>query len=638
MSATYPSSTDTSLLKQSLQSSISNHDFFSWDYFRNIARERYRELVLAHVVALLAVISSVPIPLLMPLLVDEVLLDKPAQWLAFLNSFTPESWQGPVLYIVITLIITVMLRFTMIVLNVWQTLQFTNVAKDITYRMRRALLQRLQSVSMGEYETLGSGTVTSHFVTDINDIDVFIGKSISKALVAGLTLIGITIVLFWMHWPLALFIMLLNPLVIYFTVLLGKRVKGLKRKENTAFELFQQALTETLDGIHQIRASNREHHYIRAVVDKAHDIKISSAKFSWKSDVATRLSMGVFLLGFDIFRAISMVMVLFADLTIGQMMAVFGYLWFMMAPVEEMLNIQIGYFSAKAALARINKLARLHVEPQYPHIHDPFLNQHTVALRIENLSFSYHISSDKSIGEDDPIGLNESKRIENSENILKGVNLSIAKGEKVALVGASGGGKSTLVQVILGMYSQQSGQLYFNEIPVNQIGLDIVRENVATVLQHPPLFNDSVKMNLSLGQERSDKELWKVLEVAQLDQVIKEMPSGLQTIIGRQGIRLSGGQRQRLAIARMLLSDPKVVILDEATSALDTLTEIKLHKALNEFLQDRTTLIIAHRLSAVRQANRVYVFEDGHIIEEGSHEDLIQNNGLYSRLYRQSPT
>ncbi len=160
--------------------------------------------------------------------------------------------------------------------------------------------------------------------------------------------------------------------------------------------------------------------------------------------------------------------------------------------------------------------------------------------------------------------------------MLDGVSLDIAAGEKVALVGASGGGKSTLVQIILGLYPAKSGELYFDGVNIRDIGLDVVRENVATVLQHPAMLNDSVRENLSLGRVLDDEALWQALEIAQLRDVVKDMPAGLDTIIGRSGIRLSGGQRQRLAIARMILSDPKVVILDEATSSLDTETEAQL--------------------------------------------------------------
>lgn len=603
-------------------------ELFSWRYIVDVALEHRRSLIAANIVAVFAVLCSVPIPLLMPLLVDEVLLKQPSTLVAIMNSISPVTWQGPTLYIVTTLLLTILLRLMMLLLGVWQLQRFTNIAKDITYRMRKTLLQRLQTVSMAEYETLGSGTVTSHLVTDINAIDTFVGESISKAIVAILSLVGITTILLWMHWPLALFIMLMNPLVIYFTVILGKRVKQLKRNENLAFEHFQQALSETLDGVQQIRASNRERHYIARVIDKAQAIKTHSASFAWKSDAANKFSFGVFLFGFDTFRAISMLMVVFSDLSVGMMMAVFGYLWFMMSPVQEVLNIQYAFFAAKAAMQRLNSLAQLNQEPRYPHEENPFENKQTVGVRVENLSFRYELSQarqheirEKPSGEPDWV--------------LKNVNFSIAAGEKVALVGASGGGKSTLVQVILGMYAAQSGSLYFDEVPVTRIGLDVVRENVSTVLQHPMLFNDTVRTNLTLGKDIEDELLWQALDVAQLRDTIAALPQGLDTIVGRQGVRLSGGQRQRLAIARMVLTDPKVVILDEATSALDTETEAQLHRSLNQFLAGRTTLIIAHRLSAVRQADRVYVFDDGQIIEEGAHDQLMQNGGLYSRLYGQ---
>ena len=588
-----------------------SHIKLSWRYIADIARRHKRELILANIIAVLAALASVPIPLMMPLLVDEVLLDQPGMLLETMNRLFPESWHRPVFYIFAVLAVTLCLRLASLVLGVLQSRQFTLIAKDITYRIRHLLLSHLETVSLAEYETLGSGSVSSHLVTDVNVIDDFIGMTISRFVVAILTLVGVTAVLLWMNWKLALFILLVNPFVIYLTTRLGKKVKKLKKRENSAVEIFQQSLTETLDAIQQVRASNREHHFIGKVKQQAENVKVHASNYMWKSDALNRFSFFIFLSGFEIFRAVTMLIVLFSGLTIGQMMAVFGYLWFMMGPVQEVLSIQYSWYSAKAALQRLNILLALQPEPDYPAEENPFADKQTVSLGVHNICFSYGTGP----------------------KVLDHVNLNIKAGEKIALVGASGGGKSTLVQVILGLYPPGSGEICFDGIPHTRIGLKTIRENVATVLQHPALFNDTVRMNLTLGRELSDQQLWQALEMAQLKQIVEELPDELDTIVGRQGVRLSGGQRQRLAVARMVLSNPKIVILDEATSALDTVTEAKLHQALSGFLENRTTLIIAHRLSAVKQADRVYVFDGGRIIEQGHHNELIQQDGLYRKLY-----
>ena len=584
---------------------------YRWSDLLAMIQDHRRELILANVIAVCGTLAAVPVPLLMPVLVDEVLLNKPGQAVAIMNGLFPQSWHGPVLYIVATLMLTLMLRITSVVLSVWQTREFTIISKDVIYRMRRDLLLRLQRVSMAEYETLGSGTVASHLVTDLDAIDDFVGGAVSKFIVAVLSILGTAVVLLWMHWQLGLFILLLNPAVIYLTTVFGRRVKEMKRRENSAYEAFQESLSETLDAIQQIRASNRERFYIGRGIASADAIRRFSCAFTWKSDAANRLSFVVFLFGFDLFRAVSMLLVLFSDLSIGEMLAVFAYLWFMMGPVQDVLNVQYAFHSAQAALKRLNTLTDMHLEPRFPHRQDPFAGKRTVGVELQHISFAYG---------DGP-------------TVLDDISFRIAPGEKLAVVGASGGGKTTLVQVLLGLYPPRGGHILFDGVPLEQIGMDVVRDNVATVLQHPALFNDTLRMNLTLGREMPDAALRDALRVAQLDDVVAGLDDGLDTLVGRGGIRLSGGQRQRLAVARMVLAEPKVVILDEATSALDSATEARLHAALERFLVGRTTLIIAHRLSAVRRADRVLVIENGHIVEQGRHEDLIDGDGLYAALY-----
>jgi ATP-binding cassette subfamily C protein len=570
-------------------------------------------LVKANFIAILAALCAVPVPLLLPLMVDEVLLKQPAQMVGFISAWTPNDWHGPVLFIIAVSLFTIILRVFGVLLNIVQSRYFTIIAKRITFRIRQRLIKRLGRIAMSEYESQGSGGISSYFVTDIDVIDNFIGSTISRFIVAVLSIVGTAVVLLFLHWQLALFILLLNPIVIYFTMTIGKKIKKLKQQENKAVEIFQQSLTETLDAVQQIRTANREKHYLTRVIENARGVRNHATEFTWKNDAAGRFSFLVFLIGFDVFRAVSMMMVVFSDLTIGHMLAVFGYLWFMMGPVQEILSIQYAFYAADAAVSRLNKLFSMKNEVAYPAEKSPFFPHQAASVELKNLHFHYN----------------------ESQQVLNGISLSIQAGEKVAFVGASGAGKSTLVSVLLGLYPIESGHILFDDVPVEQIGWETVRENVATVLQSPALFNDSVRENVTMGRNFSDEQVWHALDIAQLKQTVQAMPEQLSTLVGRFGLKLSGGQRQRLAIARMVLIDPSIVILDEATSALDSETEMLLHEALAEYLEGRTTIIIAHRLSAVRQADRVVVFDGGKIIAQGTHEQLISDSLLYKQLYAQ---
>ncbi|WP_353662146.1 ABC transporter ATP-binding protein [Hydrogenimonas sp. SS33] len=570
-----------------------------------------KALVAGNVVAVLATLVSVPTPLLIPVLVDEVLLHKSHTLTHWIDThIMPMSTVG---YVVTILLATVFLRFSYTLLSILQTKIFMGISKDVTYRIRTEALEHLEKISMKAYETSRSGAIAAKLVTDVETIDAFIASSVSRLIISVLSLVGIAGVLLWIHWGLALFIIVLNPVVIAFTTRLARKVSKLKKRENRAIEAFQSALTETLDLFGQIRAANQERRFFGLLKKRAREIRERSIAFGWKSDAASRVSYLVFLSGYEVFRAASILAVAFSDLSIGMMLAVFGYLWYMVTPVQDILGIQYALHNAKAAMERINAVLAMPTEPRYPCEENPF-DADRVGVALKKVAFGYTPETP----------------------VLSDIDFRAEAGQRIALVGASGSGKTTLAQLIVGFYPPDAGEILFNGVDVRRIGLDVVRRHVNLVLQNPKLFHDTVRFNVALGREVPESRIWEALEMAQMRSVIESFEDGLDTVVGREGIKLSGGQRQRIAIARMIVADPKIAILDESTSALDVHTEARLYEALEPFFASRTTIMIAHRLSTIRKADYIYVLENGHIVEEGTHEELLKKEGVYMGYIKQS--
>ncbi|MDB4257404.1 ATP-binding cassette domain-containing protein, partial [Arcobacteraceae bacterium] len=221
------------------------------------------------------------------------------------------------------------------------------------------------------------------------------------------------------------------------------------------------------------------------------------------------------------------------------------------------------------------------------------------------------------------------------KTILNDITLDIKPKQHIALIGASGSGKTTLAQIISGFYEKDSGSITYNGIQTEDLDKCSLRDSVFLVLQMPILFNNTLRFNITMGNKNiSDDEIYKALEIAQLKDMVLDMSHELDTIVGRHGIRLSGGQRQRISIARMIIADPKVVIFDESTSALDVHTEYKLFDALEPLLKEKTLITIAHRLSTVKNADTIYVLEEGKIVEEGTHEELEIEDGHYNQFIK----
>ncbi len=564
-----------------------------------------RELIFGNIIAVMATLLVVVIPLFIPIIVDELLLHKDHGFITFISTyiFTSDT-KGYVLFILAVILV---LRALSSALSILQTKIFVSISKNITYRMRLDLLRHLKRVSLKEYEMMRVGAVTSKLVTDVETIDAFVSTTISKLIVAVLVLLFSAVVLLWIHWQLALFILVTNPIVVLFTVKLSRNIGKLKKEENKAIEFFQSALTETLELFHQIRAANKEEYFFGESEKKANELKEHSVNYGYKSDAAVKLSYLVFLSGYEIFRAVSILAVAYSDLSVGLMLAIFSYLWVMVSPTQDIISFQYVLATAKAACKRINSVFEMEQEPVIEEKENPFKHVHSIGIEVKNLFFAYL----------------------KNKPILENINMHIEKGSKVAIVGASGSGKTTLANILVGFYPLDEGEILYGNVSNKALKLSTVRENIHLILQHPKLFNDTMLFNLTLGNAYSDDEVQKALHIAQLDDVIKRLDNGLDTLVGKDGIKLSGGQRQRVAIARMVLSDPKVVIFDESTSALDVHTEAKLFEALHSFLAEKTVITIAHRLSTIKSAEFIYALEDGKVVDSGTPQALLAKDESY---------
>jgi ATP-binding cassette subfamily C protein len=572
-------------------------------YLWNLLLDKKKTLILGQIVTIIAILISVPIPLMLPALVDEVLLKKPD---FFVNSIDLVFGGGDAFYyIAIITIVVIFLRFIHFVFTVIITKIFTSIAKYVTFKIREKLLNYLKKVSMNEYESLGNGAISANLITDVNTLDDFIIKSASKFISSVLSLIAVSIVMIAIHPILGLMILLIQPIIILMSKKISKQVGVLKKEENQSIEEFQDNIGESLELFGQIKASNKEHYFINESIKKANKIQQTSNEYNYKSVAYERFSFTIFLIAFEILRASGLLMVVYSDLSIGMMFAMFGYIWFIMTPVQDILSMQYSYTTATAALNRINKILNLQCEDNGK---ERLLKEKGVHIQLRNMFFSYNIE----------------------KPLLEDISIDIKPNEKVALIGASGSGKTTLAQVLAGFYSKTKGDIKYNNISIDNLDRNSLRDEIFLVLQMPILFNNTLRFNITMGDESiSDEKIFKALEIAQLKDTVLQMSNKLDTLVGKHGIRLSGGQRQRLSIARMIISNPSVVIFDESTSALDVHTEAKLFSALIPILEDKTVITIAHRLSTVKNANKIYVLDNGKIVQSGTHEELEEEEGHY---------
>ena len=477
---------------------------------------------------------------------------------------------------------------------------------------RRLVYQHIQKLSLRFYEDKQTGQLMSRIINDTDLFERMIAHALPDVIVNGITLVGVTVILLSMNVNLTLLTLIPIPIIVLALIGYAKLVRpAFKTRQQSLGEL-NAVLNDSLSGIREVKAFAREEDALDKVDDKIQLVLTKNLR-------ALKL-MAIFNPIFDFAAGIGQLLVIYfgarmaitGSLSIADLVAFFLYLDSFYTPVRNLGNSMEAVQESLAGFERIADILTVSPEiasPEEPHT---FTEPIKGVVRFENVCFYYN----------------------QGEEVLTDISLDIPAGSTVALVGPTGVGKTTLVSLIPRFYDVIDGKVSIDGVDVREIELDQLHQSVSMVLQDVFLFHGTVRENILFGKPgATEEEMIRAAEIANATEFIDHMPNGYDTLIGERGVKLSGGQKQRLSIARAVLKDSPILILDEATSSVDTETELLIQQALERLIKGRTTIIIAHRLSTVRNADRIVALEGTKIVEAGTHEELLVKKGLYHKLY-----
>jgi len=477
---------------------------------------------------------------------------------------------------------------------------------------RKYVYEHLQKLSLHFYEDKQTGQLMSRVVNDTDLFERMISHAIPDVLVNVITFIGITAVLASMNWRLTLYSMAPIPLVILALLGFAKFVRPAFRRRQREVGELNAVLNDSIAGIREIKAFNRESEQMERV-----EIGIERYRASLLN--ALRL-MAIFQPFIDFSTSIGQLVVIFFGgqmalkgiLPVADLVAFFLYLEMFYQPIRA---LGMSWENVQESMAGFDRVAELlEEEPDVKSSRNPISLPENLQGRVEFIDVGF--------------------KYQDGEQVLADINLEIPASKVVALVGPTGVGKSTLVSLIPRFYDVKQGSILLDGIDIRELDVDMLRKHISIVLQDVFLFHGSVRENILFGKpDATDDEIIEAARVANAHDFIQRLPEGYNTIIGERGVKLSGGQRQRISIARAVLKNTPILILDEATSSVDTETELLIQQALERLMAGRTTIIIAHRLSTIRNADKIVVLEGKRIVEQGTHDVLLSQKGLYERLY-----
>lgn len=478
--------------------------------------------------------------------------------------------------------------------------------------MRHDLFRHLQKLSFGFYDKNKSGQLLSRLTSDLSEINGFAGNAPIDLIVCGLTMGGTMVILIYMNPMLGSLIAFLLLVKAVHTVFVNLRMKKAFFANRVAMGEVTGKAAESINGVRLIKAFAGERSDMAQFMEKA-DAYLTVCKKSFKITSYFVGSM-IFFSNF-INVAILVVGGLLINqglMSFGELVAFFLYVGLFMKPLMQLLGFIQVYQRGMAGFKRFYEL--LQEKPEIIDAPDAKICLPCKGnITFDNVSFAYA----------------------DGRPVIRNLSLNVAAGETVAFVGATGAGKTTIASLLLRFYEPQSGRILLDGCDIREFTQESLRRQIGLVQQDVFLFGDSVRYNIAYAKpDATADEVQAAAKAAAADEFIRKLPAGYDTEVGERGVKLSGGQKQRLAIARVFLKNPPVVVLDEATSALDNITEQQIQKELDELAVGRTTLIIAHRLSTIRHADKIVVLDEGAVAECGNHEELLARKGHYYNLYQ----
>ena len=539
-------------------------------------------------------------------------LMKPLLDRGFTGELNKKLWQIPV-FLVGLAIVRSMAQFL-------SSYLLTRVINSVLLKLREQMFQTLLHASTTFFQKNSASNLINAVVFEVNNVLSIMGGMLITLVRDSLTVIGLMGYLIYLNWKLTLIVLIIFPIIAYIMSKINRRLRSLNREQQTLTSELAYIVEEASAGYKIVKVHGAEQYEMNRFLEKAERLR----KFALKSAVAGGLNQPITQLVASMALSVVLVIALMQSATegttVGGFAAFVTAMMLVISPLKHLADINQPLQRGLTAAEMIFGLMDEPLEEAENHrINMKSLDKAKGGIRFEDVGFSYQQEAGR-------------------QDALYGINLSIKPGEVVAFVGPSGGGKSTLVNLLPRFFKPTSGYIFLDDIPLEDIVLADVRKQIAFVSQDVILFNDTIAANVAYGasgQEGIDRgRVMEALEAANLSALIKELPEGIDSMIGDNGNRLSGGQRQRLAIARAIYKDAPILILDEATSALDSESERQVQDALDRLMAGRTTLVIAHRLSTIEHADRIVVLEQGQIVENGSHEDLIKKDGLYANLHR----